>query len=374
MGEIYELRLLLEPRALRLSLRRRDWAWRADVESAWQALDRAWGGDGPAPADIVPAHTAFHEALTSGCGNASCCASPAAWPRRACGSPARHGAGRIAGPTLAEHATLYELCVDGDVDVADARRDRSTIGPPDPRRRSARRRSARLGERIAEGGGGDPLLTEVIDAVIARHGSDSSRRACAAAAVDEHRCRHSQVGCADTGLPGRPGTFSGGHIEIRSLRSRNDGQPARPCASHPDGRFANPRGSPRRRRSAWWRTSTGWRPSRHPAFGALDPQRDRIAANMSALSPGRHRVQRQRDRRRLPASSPAPAGPHAAAQIGHGSRSRRACRTQASHDLLLVDADAVHELEVRSRARRGRGTPRRSGAARCRGASSSSAP
>jgi len=35
IGEIYELRLLLEPRALRLSLHRRSWAWRAEVESAW---------------------------------------------------------------------------------------------------------------------------------------------------------------------------------------------------------------------------------------------------------------------------------------------------------------------------------------------------
>ena len=47
IASIYELRLLLEPRALRLSLRRRDWAWRADVEAAWLALGLRLGRRAP---------------------------------------------------------------------------------------------------------------------------------------------------------------------------------------------------------------------------------------------------------------------------------------------------------------------------------------
>jgi DNA-binding GntR family transcriptional regulator len=169
IGEISELRLLLEPRALRLSLHRRSWAWRAEVESAWDALARAWGGDGPAPAGIVPAHTAFHEALTSGCGNAELLRLT----RRLAAQSMRillraMERGDTAGPTLAEHATLYELCVDGDLDVAMreaiahmARTITATAGPAT---------LGELGARIAEGGGGDPLLAEVIGAVVAHDG------------------------------------------------------------------------------------------------------------------------------------------------------------------------------------------------------------
>ena len=47
IADIYELRLLLEPRALRGSLRRRSWSWRADVEAAWDDLRGAWGDAPP---------------------------------------------------------------------------------------------------------------------------------------------------------------------------------------------------------------------------------------------------------------------------------------------------------------------------------------
>jgi GntR family carbon starvation induced transcriptional regulator len=164
MVNVYELRLLLEPRALRQSLHRRSWAWRADVESAWEALRTAWGGEGPAPADIEPAHTSFHEALARGCGNAELLRLT----RRLAAQSMRilllaMERGGIAGPTLAEHVVLYEACVEGDVDDAMreaiahiARTITTTVGPASLRE---------IGERIAEAGGGDPVLPEVLDAL-----------------------------------------------------------------------------------------------------------------------------------------------------------------------------------------------------------------
>jgi GntR family transcriptional regulator, carbon starvation induced regulator len=162
MANIYELRLLLEPRALRLSLHRRSWGWRAEVETAWHALQAAWGDATHAPPRIEPAHTAFHEALTSGCGNAELLRLT----RRLAAQSMRilllaMARGDVAGPTLAEHVALYDACVEGEVDDAMreaiahiARTIATTIGPAS---------LAALGERIAEAGGGDPLLGGVLD-------------------------------------------------------------------------------------------------------------------------------------------------------------------------------------------------------------------
>jgi DNA-binding GntR family transcriptional regulator len=162
MANIYELRLLLEPRALRGSLRRRSWGWRADVEAAWDELQLAWGAERHAPADIEPAHTRFHEALASGCGNADLLRLT----RRLAAQSMRilllaMERGDVAGPTLAEHVALYDACVDGTVDDAMreaiahvARTIATTIGPAALRE---------IGERIEQDGGGDPLLREVLD-------------------------------------------------------------------------------------------------------------------------------------------------------------------------------------------------------------------
>lgn len=162
---IYELRLLLEPRALRLSLHRRSWGWRADAETAWRALGQAWGGERRAPADIEPAHTAFHQALAGGCGNAELLRLT----RRLAAQSMRilllaMEARGVAGPTLGEHVDLYEACVEGTVDDAMrlalehvARPVVTTLGAGGLRE---------IGARIAEAGGGDPLLPEVLDAII----------------------------------------------------------------------------------------------------------------------------------------------------------------------------------------------------------------
>jgi GntR family carbon starvation induced transcriptional regulator len=164
IANIYELRLLLEPRALRLSLHRRDWAWRADVEAAWSALRAAWGDAQHAPPDIEPPHTAFHEALSAGCANAELLRLT----RRLAAQSMRIlllaiAQGRIAGPTLADHAELYAACVDGDVEDA-MRVAVSHIGRPMAARIGADA-VREIGGRIAEAGGGDPVLAGVLDAL-----------------------------------------------------------------------------------------------------------------------------------------------------------------------------------------------------------------
>jgi len=161
IADIYEMRLLLEPRALRLSLRRRDWGWRAEVESAWSALRRAWGDAEHAPPHVEPAHTAFHEALSAGCENRELLRLT----RRLAAQSMRIlllaiAQGRIAGPTLADHEELYAACVDGEVDDA-MRVAILHIGRPMAARIGADAVRA-IGARIEEAGGGDPLLQGVL--------------------------------------------------------------------------------------------------------------------------------------------------------------------------------------------------------------------
>ena len=68
---------------------------------------------------------------------------------------------RIEGPTLADHAELYEACVEGDVDDA-MRVAILHVGRPMAARIGGDAVRA-IGDRIAEAGGGDPLLPEVLD-------------------------------------------------------------------------------------------------------------------------------------------------------------------------------------------------------------------
>ena len=157
-----ELGLLFEPRALRLSLHRRDWAWRADVEAAWSALRQAWGDAERAPPDIEPAHTAFHEALSAGCANAELLRLT----RRLAAQSMRIlllaiAQGRIAGPTLADHAELHAACVEGDVE--DAMRVRGW------RASGARWRRGSARTPCARSGRGSPRPAA---------GTRSSRRSC----------------------------------------------------------------------------------------------------------------------------------------------------------------------------------------------------
>jgi DNA-binding GntR family transcriptional regulator len=161
VANIYELRLLLEPRALRGSLRRRSWSWRADVETAWEELRGAWGDAPHAPPGIEPAHTRFHEALSGACGNAELLRLT----RRLAAQSMRIlllaiARGDIEGPTLEEHVALHRACTEGELDdamreaIAHIARTIAATAGPDVLRE--------LGERIAQDGGGDPLLADVI--------------------------------------------------------------------------------------------------------------------------------------------------------------------------------------------------------------------
>ncbi|HZR71065.1 MAG TPA: GntR family transcriptional regulator [Burkholderiales bacterium] len=69
-GEIYELRVLLDPRALRDSLAHSDDAHRAQIAAAYDRLVAANGGPGRLPRDLVEAvdrHAEFHATLLARC-------------------------------------------------------------------------------------------------------------------------------------------------------------------------------------------------------------------------------------------------------------------------------------------------------------------
>ena len=70
MEDVYATRLMLEPYVLRLSLERGGDQWIAELERAWNELDRAQSRNPATPLDLEPAHTAFHRALLSACGPA----------------------------------------------------------------------------------------------------------------------------------------------------------------------------------------------------------------------------------------------------------------------------------------------------------------
>lgn len=87
-ADLYELRLLLEPRALRASLSASDAAHRAQVQAAYARYDAALHADPIEPVEVADAHVAFHATLLARC--------PSAWMRRLVAQ-------------LAEHAQRYQL-------------------------------------------------------------------------------------------------------------------------------------------------------------------------------------------------------------------------------------------------------------------------
>lgn len=71
--DLTEVRVLIEGRALRLSVEKGDMEWEAGVVSTHHVLARTplYSGDGAGTTDEwAAAHNAFHEALGAGCGNA----------------------------------------------------------------------------------------------------------------------------------------------------------------------------------------------------------------------------------------------------------------------------------------------------------------
>lgn len=115
--EIYELRLLLEPRALHLSVLNGDDQWRKSATQAWDDLKRVWQGSDLSR--VEPSHTAFHQALMSACGSESLMEvarrlSVQSIRLRLLSAAGRGGLDRAHD----EHVHLYEACVAGDVDLA----------------------------------------------------------------------------------------------------------------------------------------------------------------------------------------------------------------------------------------------------------------
>jgi DNA-binding GntR family transcriptional regulator len=118
-ADLYELRLLLEPRALRASLRRSDDRHRSAILAAHARLEAASVAEPVDPIEVSEAHVAFHTALLARC--------PSAWMRRLVALLAEHaqryqllGARRYrrGSDPVREHAALRDAAVHGQVDRA----------------------------------------------------------------------------------------------------------------------------------------------------------------------------------------------------------------------------------------------------------------
>jgi len=118
-AELYELRLLLEPQALRASLAASDAAHRTEVRAAHARYDTALHAEPVDPVELADAHVAFHASLLERC--------PSAWMRRMVGLLADHsqryqllGASRYrrGSDPEREHLALRDAAVRGQVDRA----------------------------------------------------------------------------------------------------------------------------------------------------------------------------------------------------------------------------------------------------------------
>ncbi len=122
MFDIYELRLILEPHALRLSLANGDDEWQAQLDEVWGDLKRAHSSKPRTPLDLEPAHTEFHRALLAGCGSELLLRSTSqlatqALRFRLLASPSRPGG---MARSFADHRRLYELATERALDAAAA--------------------------------------------------------------------------------------------------------------------------------------------------------------------------------------------------------------------------------------------------------------
>jgi len=118
-ADLYELRLLLEPRALRASLGATDDGHKSEILAAHARLEAAMAAVPIDPVAISDAHIGFHAALLARC--------PSAWMRRMVGLLAEHaqryqllGAQqyRRGSDPVREHAALRDAAVRGQVDRA----------------------------------------------------------------------------------------------------------------------------------------------------------------------------------------------------------------------------------------------------------------
>lgn len=122
MMEVYELRLIVEPYALRLSIESDEREWRKRLERAWESLKVAHASSPKTPVDLEPAHTDFHLALVAGCGSdvlvrtISVLATQALRFRTLI-APRRPGGNK---QSALEHRRLCELALAGEEDEATA--------------------------------------------------------------------------------------------------------------------------------------------------------------------------------------------------------------------------------------------------------------
>jgi DNA-binding GntR family transcriptional regulator len=110
-GEIYEMRLMLEPEALERAVRNADDAYRDRVEAAWQALEVERVAP---PSD----HAAFHRALLSTCDSGWLLRIATMLADRAGLMISVGVASRPDHDTARSHRTLKELALSGDAAAA----------------------------------------------------------------------------------------------------------------------------------------------------------------------------------------------------------------------------------------------------------------
>jgi GntR family carbon starvation induced transcriptional regulator len=120
MFDVYELRLVVEPYALRLSMSLGGDEWRGGVEAAWAALRAVQSRTPKTPYELEPEHTDFHRALVAACASEALLRltsllATQALRFRTLVSPQRPGGNK---QSLAEHRRLYELVVEGRIDDA----------------------------------------------------------------------------------------------------------------------------------------------------------------------------------------------------------------------------------------------------------------
>ncbi|GAA3564798.1 GntR family transcriptional regulator [Amycolatopsis ultiminotia] len=126
MEEIYELRTLLEPMAIRRSVAAGDDDWRGQVEQAFRRMQEAGGErvadlDGREYAAYEELHVEFHKSTLRCCGSAwllrvTDLLTDQSRRFRRLSLPIRAEYGPVAG----EHRTIMQSCLDGDEEAAAA--------------------------------------------------------------------------------------------------------------------------------------------------------------------------------------------------------------------------------------------------------------
>lgn len=117
--EIYELRCLLEPLALRKSLERVDEEWRMRVQDTYERFSRVLKDEQHEAVDAEEANRAFHYALISRCEsrwllNIVCMLFDHCTRYRFLSFNPRGGREAL----VAEHRAIYEACMHGDNEMA----------------------------------------------------------------------------------------------------------------------------------------------------------------------------------------------------------------------------------------------------------------